>query len=149
MALLSGIAILLGGMFARYHIQKNFIRKISYSIFAQIAVAVLMLLAGWFTDSLLGIMPFVILLHFGGGFQYNVYFTYCLTRFTGFAGLSTGFISGGAYIITSFWVFLILQFLVVDSQVNMAVYYIVITLLLLLILVLVLPSLLLLQKRNK
>lgn len=149
MALLSGVAILLGGMYARYLIQKNFIKKISYSIFAQIAVAVLMLLVGWFTESLLSIMPFVILLHFCGGFQYNVYFTYCLTRFTSFAGLSTGFTSGSAYIITSFWVFIISQFLVIDSQVHMAMYYIVITLLLLLILILVLPSLLLLQNKNK
>ena len=105
-----------------------------------------MLIAGIKTESLITIMLFVVMLHFLEGFIYNMYFTYCLTRFTSFAGLSSGFTSGGAYIITSFITFMLSHQLIIKGQLSMAVYYVIIIALMLVILMLALPHLRIVHK---
>lgn len=141
LALLSGVSLFLGGLFNRYMINRSFTKKLSVSIIVQFAIAVVMLIAGIKTESLITIMLFVIMLHFLEGFIYNMYFTYCLTRFTNFAGLSSGFASGGAYIMTSLVTFILSHQLIIKSQLNMAVYYLIVVALMLLILALALPHL--------
>ncbi len=146
LALLSGVSLFLGGLFNRYMINRSITKKLTVSIIVQFVVAVVMLIAGIKTESLITIMLFVVMLHFLEGFIYNMYFTYCLTRFTSFAGLSSGFTSGGAYIITSFITFMLSHQLIIKGQLSMAVYYVIIIALMLVILMLALPHLRIVHK---
>ncbi|MFB6456281.1 MFS transporter [Chitinophaga sp. Hz27] len=100
-ALGSGVAMLLGGLLSRALIQKDFHKKLRYALLLQVGVAILFFATRGALHHILAVMSFVFLLHLLVGFVYNVYFTYCLTRFPQFAGISGGITSGGAYFVTA------------------------------------------------
>ncbi|QXV65835.1 MFS transporter [Mucilaginibacter sp. 21P] len=122
-ALSSGIALLLGGMLSKSMIARNFMVKLTTANLLQAAFAVAMFVtASWFS-SIYAIMFFVISLHFLMGFMYNIYFTYCLTRFPENAGVSGGITSGGGYIVTSFFSYLLANTLNIHNQQTFAISY--------------------------
>ncbi|HEK22103.1 MULTISPECIES: MFS transporter [unclassified Mucilaginibacter] len=128
-ALSSGVALLLGGMLSKSMIARNFMAKLTIANLLQAAFAVAMFAtASWFS-SIYAIMFFVISLHFLMGFMYNIYFTYCLTRFPENAGVSGGITSGGGYIVTSFFSYLLANTLNIHNQQTFAISYIVLIIL--------------------
>lgn len=140
--LISGSALFIGGLASRYLINRSVIyKKLLFSISCQIILSLIMFLYGTYNESIISIMFFVVLFHFILGFIYNMYFTYCLTRFTKYAGLSGGFTSGGAYIVTSFMAFLISYFIPIENQQQFAISYFLIALTMLIFLILAYPRL--------
>ncbi|ANH82040.1 multidrug transporter CflA [Niabella ginsenosidivorans] len=123
-ALLSGISLLLGGILSKWMIHRDFFRKLSVATVIQLGIALIMLAGPAFYSTIFSLMGFVMLLHFLMGFVYNIYFTYCLTRFPANAGISGGVTSGGAYIVTSLVSYGIVSMLNIHSQRTLAVSYI-------------------------
>ena len=124
-ALSSGVALLLGGMLSKYLIGRNFMAKLTIANFVQGAFAVAMFATAGMFNSIFPIMFFVVALHFLMGFIYNIYFTYCLTRFPENAGISGGITSGGGYIVTSIFSYAIASSININSQRTFAISYII------------------------
>ena len=123
-ALCSGVAILLGGLLSKRLINKPFFKKLSTSVTLQLVIAVGMYVAAMLHfNSVLSIMLFVVMLHLLEGFTYNVYFTYCLTRFPAFAGTTGGVTSGGSYIVFSVVGYLLASILNIHNQQTLALSY--------------------------
>lgn len=128
-ALFSGIALFFGGLLSKYLINQPFYAKIRSANLIQCLIAAFMFLAAGFYHSIFSIMVFVALLHFLMGFIYNVYFTYCLTRFPSDAGVAGGVTSGGAYIVTSIASYSLVSIVDVSGQKTLAICYFVIVVL--------------------
>lgn len=136
-ALLSGTALMLGGILGKFLIKKPFYKKLSLANIGQAIIAIIMFLcAGWYAN-LVTLMVFVVLIHFLMGFIYNIYFTYCLTRFPADAGIAGGMTSGGAYIVTSAASYTIASFVHVDGQQALAISYFILIVAITLVLLLV------------
>ncbi len=128
-ALLSGLALLLGGLLGKWLIRKPFFRKLSNGLLVQLGIAVVMYLAAPYFHSVTFMMVFVALLHFQMGYLYNVYFTYCLTRFPGAAGMSGGVTSGGGYIVNSVVSYILVSVLNVYDIKGLSVSYVILCIL--------------------
>ncbi|MFD0794678.1 MFS transporter [Mucilaginibacter litoreus] len=133
-ALSSGIALLLGGMLSKYLIAKDFYSKLTWANSLQGVFAISMFATAHLFTSIFAIMFFVIALHFLMGFIYNIYFTYCLTRFPDNAGISGGLTSGGGYIVTSIFSYAIATVVNIHNQQTFAISYIILVILIALML---------------
>jgi MFS family permease len=123
-ALCSGVSILLGGMLAKRLIDKPFFQKLSVAVTLQLAIGVVMYFAAMlYFNSVFSIMLFVVLLHLLEGFTYNIYFTYCITRFPAFAGTAGGVTSGGSYIVFSVVGYVLASILDIRDQQTLALSY--------------------------
>jgi Bcr/CflA subfamily drug resistance transporter len=123
-ALCSGVSILFGGILAKRLINKPFFQKLSTAVTLQLVIALAMYFAGMLHfNSILSIMLFVVLLHLLEGFTYNIYFTYCITRFPAFAGTAGGVTSGGSYIVFSLIGYLLASILDIHDQQTLALSY--------------------------
>ncbi|MBZ4191907.1 MFS transporter [Niabella sp. 3A5MI-3] len=129
-ALASGLAMLFGGITSRVLLKKDFFRKLLMAVLLLFITAFIMMLSSGMQNHILVMMAFVILLHFLQGFLYNVYFTYLLTRFPQYAGMSGGITSGGAYLVTSVASYAIAGFLSIDDQQTLSASYLILSLLL-------------------
>ncbi len=123
-ALCSGVSILLGGMLAKRLIDKPFFAKLSTVVTLQLVIGLAMYLTAMLHfNSVFSIMLFVVLLHLLEGFTYNVYFTYCITRFPAFAATAGGVTSGGSYIVFSVIGYLLVSILDIYDQKTLALSY--------------------------
>lgn len=100
-ALLSGIAILVGGLVSKATLQKEITSKMKVAgpllMFLPLA-----LIAGMvYSPSLSGMIASVFLLHVVSGFTFNTFYAYAIGRFSTHAGIVSGLTGGGLYIITS------------------------------------------------
>ncbi len=124
-ALISGLGIFVGGLVAKRLNECSFMAKLNAANVGEFIVGLSMLVAGMFFSNLYVLMFFVFAMHMCSGFIYNVYFTYCLTRFPENAGVSSGITSGGSYLITSVLSYLAVHFLPVTNQGRLAISYLV------------------------
>lgn len=124
-ALVSGIAIFCGGTLGKITIDKPFYPKLAIANLIQLVVALLMMLSTNWISGLVPMMIFVFIIHLFQGFTYNVYFTYCITRFPEFAATSSGMASGGSYLIFSIVSYLIVHIINVEGQFSLSVTYII------------------------
>lgn len=101
-ALVSGGAIMAGGILSKTMIRRPMVPKIPSAIFLQILVGAAMIgAARW--SGLYGMITFVLVLHLLAGFIFNAIFAYCLSRFTSHAGVAAGITGGGMYVLSSFF----------------------------------------------
>jgi MFS family permease len=100
-ALLSGVSLMMGGMVSKALLKYSFRKKIISAIVLLILVSTLMMLVTAVAGSLIIMMSFVVIIHLLGGFIFNNYFSYCLGRFAGNAGIASGITGGALYIVTS------------------------------------------------
>lgn len=123
-ALISGLGIFTGGMIAKQLTSRPLLTKLRVANFAETIIAVTMFLIGaFFTSNIYVLMIFVYAMHICSGFMYNVYFTFCLTRFPQNAGVSSGITSGASYLITSILSYGTVNLIRVDGQSTLAVCY--------------------------
>jgi len=102
MALISGGAIMLGGILSKTMIRRPMVPKIPSAIFLQLLTAAAMIgAAKW--ASLYVMIAFVIVVHLLSGFIFNAVFAYCLGRFSGHAGVASGLTGGGMFVLSSFF----------------------------------------------
>jgi len=100
-SLLLGIAWMIGGFIGRALIKKPFYGKMLVNICMQLLFVVVMILSLMFTQGLASMLIFAFLIHVCAGFTYNNYFTYCLSKFPQYAGISGGMTGGVVYIMVS------------------------------------------------
>lgn len=123
MSLLSGLFLLFGGLLSKAMLARPMLKKLRLATIGQATLACLMFATAFWYYSLFSLMIFALLMHFLMGFMYNIYFTYCLTRFPQYAGSAGGLTSGGAYIVTSFASYSLVSILNVGDQQTLAICY--------------------------
>ncbi|HVI46382.1 MAG TPA: MFS transporter [Chitinophaga sp.] len=128
-ALFSGMSLLIGGTIGRTLRGGSLYKKLFTANILQCVLIVAMYVTGLFWSDLVLMMSFVVLIHILGGFMYNLFFTYCLTRFPMNAGVAGGVTSGGSYLVTSVGSTVVLAVITVTSQQSLAVGYLVMALL--------------------
>jgi len=100
-ALISGVALMAGGMLSKALIRYSFQKKILTATALLLIFSILMITLTSVYGSLALMMSFVILIHLSSGFIFNNFFSYCLGRFTKNAGIASGITGGALYIVTS------------------------------------------------
>lgn len=129
-SLLSGVALMMGGMISKALINRSFQKKINFAIALQVVVALTMLMVSGYIANLYVMMIFVLLIHLVSGFVFNNFFSYCLGRFSKNAGIASGITGGSLYIITSLFSSGIINVLHITSQLYLGFAYIVLIILL-------------------
>ncbi|XZF15838.1 MFS transporter [Chitinophagaceae bacterium MMS25-I14] len=128
-ALLSGVALMSGGIISKSMLSKPLGQKVPAAMGLQLFVAVLMIVfSSMFSASIYSMMLFVILIHMGAGFIFNNMFAYSLGRFTGNAGIASGLTGGGMYVVTSFFSYSTVGLLHVNSAIWLGLTYLILIL---------------------
>ena len=123
-ALLSGVAMMVGGIISRSMLSIPLEKKLPIALAIQLASGAFAI-----TVSMLGLaniyvmMSFVMLQHGVAGFVFNNLFAYSLGRFSRNAGIVAGMTGGASYIISSFSSYGTVSFLAVTNQTLLAAAY--------------------------
>ncbi|QHS57052.1 multidrug effflux MFS transporter [Mucilaginibacter sp. 14171R-50] len=136
-ALLSGLSLFVGGIAGKTIKSGNLFKRLMWANLCQLVVITLMYIFAAEKNGLLLLLLFVIPTTVIGGCIYNIFFTYCLTRFPLNAGVASGLTSGGAYLVTSVMVSGLLSFITITDQSSLAIGYIVLGLMITGLLVLI------------
>jgi len=128
-ALLSGLSIFIGGIVGKMIKAGSLSTRLILSNTIQLVLIGLMYFLTSIYTSLPFLMTFVVLIHMVGGIIYNLFFTYCLTRFPLNAGVASGITSGGSYLVTSFVTSLLFGIFVIKDQSSLAIGYLILALL--------------------
>ncbi len=130
-SLLSGVALMTGGIISKLLIRKSLTKKITIAVILQLAFAISMIIgAGYFTG-LYTMMPFVLAIHLIAGFVFNNLFSYCLGRFTKNAGIASGVTGGLMYVMASFFSYSLVDLIDIRSQGVLGVAYVMLIVLIL------------------
>ena len=116
-ALISGVSLMIGGIVSKSLIHYPFFKKIFIAASVQLFFAIGMIATALYSSNIYTLMAFVVVIHFASGFVFNSYFSYCLGRFTSNAGIASGIIGGGVYVITSILSYSIINIVDLKSQV--------------------------------
>lgn len=122
-SLLSGVAILAGGLISKSQINRPLISKMRVVAPLLVTFSTLMIITMMYFPSLVTFMIIVILMHMASGFTFNTFYTYALGRFSSNAGIVSGITGGGTYIITSILSFSVVTLLHVQDLLMMGAAY--------------------------
>jgi DHA1 family bicyclomycin/chloramphenicol resistance-like MFS transporter len=100
-ALLSGVALMAGGIISKTLIRQPLTKKIVVAVSLQLLFAGAMIASSGLASNLFTLMPFVLVVHLLAGFIFNNIFSYCLGRFSKNAGVASGVTGGSMYVMTS------------------------------------------------
>lgn len=128
-ALLSGTALLFGGVIGKMAKKGTIPSNARKANVVQLGLIIFMLLISSIYSNLPLMMAFVVLIHLMVGVIYNLFFTYCLTKFPQNAGVASGVTSGGSYMVTSVFSTLVLAIVYVDGEHALATCYLILALL--------------------
>jgi MFS family permease len=124
-ALLSGTSIFIGGILGKTLKFGSLSKKLILANITQLVLIGLMYVLTPVYTSLPFLMMFVVLINIICGFIYNLFFTYCLTRFPLNAGVASGLTSGGSYLVTSFVTSVLFGFIAIKDPSSLALGYLV------------------------
>jgi len=122
-SLLSGVAILAGGLISKSQINRPLINKMRVVAPLLVTFSTLMIITMMYFPSLVTFMIIVILMHMASGFTFNTFYTYALGRFSSNAGIVSGITGGGTYIITSILSFSVVTLLHVQDLLMLGAAY--------------------------
>ncbi|UAY53936.1 MFS transporter [Arachidicoccus terrestris] len=122
-ALLSGTALLFGGVIGKALKKGSIPVNASKANLLQLGLIFLMMISSSLFNQLPLTMVFVVLIHLMVGLVYNLFFTYCLTRFPKNAGMASGITSGGSYMVTSVFSTVVLAIIHVTNEQSLALCY--------------------------
>jgi predicted MFS family arabinose efflux permease len=128
-ALLSGLSIFIGGIIGKMIKIGSLSQRLILANVIQLAFIGLMYFLTAVHTSLPFLMMFVIFIHMMSGIIYNLFFTYCLTRFPLNAGVASGLTSGGSYLVTSCVTSLLFGIIIIKDQSSLAIGYLILALL--------------------
>ncbi len=100
-SLLSGVALMCGGLISKSMIKRPMLPKVGVAIALQAVTAVIMIVEAGLSSSLYSMMAFVLVVHLFSGFVFNNVFAYCLGRFTTNAGITSGLTGGTLFALTA------------------------------------------------
>jgi MFS family permease len=129
-SLLSGVALMTGGIISKSIIHRRLDRKIPVAMSLQAVAAIGMIIVSsvWISN-IYTLLAFVMLLNVGAGFIFNSLFSYALGRFHGHGGIVSGLTGGSLFVITSFFSYGSVNALSIKAQSSLAVAYLVFVLL--------------------
>lgn len=122
-SLLSGVAILAGGLISKSQLNRSLTSKMRVVAPLLITFSILMIVTMTYLPSLVAFMVIVILIHMASGFTFNTFYTYALGRFSSNAGIVSGITGGGTYIITSILSFSVVTLLHVQNLLMLGAAY--------------------------
>jgi DHA1 family bicyclomycin/chloramphenicol resistance-like MFS transporter len=129
-SLLSGVALMTGGIISKSIIHKPLDKKIPAAMGLQAIFAIGMIaVSSLWSSNLYTLLIFVMLLNVGAGFIFNNLFSYALGRFHGHGGIVSGLTGGALFVITSFFSYGSVNALAIKTQTSLAVAYLVFVLL--------------------
>jgi MFS family permease len=129
-SLLSGVALMTGGIISKSIIHRPLDRKIPVAMGLQALVAIGMIaISSFWLSNIYTLLVFVMLLNVGAGFIFNSLFSYALGRFHGHGGIVSGLTGGSLFVITSFFSYGSVNALSIKTQTSLAVAYLVFVLL--------------------
>jgi MFS transporter, DHA1 family, multidrug resistance protein len=123
-ALLSGVAMMAGGIISRSMLRISLEKKLPIALGIQLtsgAFAIIISMLG--LTNIYVMMSFVMLQHGVAGFVFNNLFAYSLGRFSRNAGIVAGMTGGASYIISSFSSYGTASFFAVTNQTLLALAY--------------------------
>ncbi|HYV55836.1 MAG TPA: MFS transporter [Chitinophagaceae bacterium] len=123
-ALVSGVAMMAGGIISRSMLRIPLEKKLPIALGVQLtsgAFAIIISMSG--LTNIYVMMSFVILQHGVAGFVFNNLFAYSLGRFSRNAGIVAGMTGGASYIISSFSSYGTASFFAVTNQTMLALGY--------------------------
>jgi len=122
-SLLSGVALMTGGIISKSLIRKSLTKKIVIAVALQLGFALSMIVAAGYSTSLYTMMPFVLAIHLVSGFIFNNLFSYCLGRFSKNAGIASGITGGLMYVMASFFSYGLVGLVDIKSQATLGIAY--------------------------
>jgi len=131
-SLLSGLALLTGGLLSKSMINKPLIEKVKIVGPLLLGLPVVLIATANYFSSLYLMMAIVLPLHLLGGFTFNSFYAYALGRFTTHAGITSGLTGAGNYIIVSLLTFLLANVLHVEDLAKLGIGYLILATLLVL-----------------
>jgi len=120
-SLLSGLALMSGGMISKLLIKRDFLKKVFFGIMFQLLFAVAMLIASFYYSNIFTLIGFTIVLHMLSGFVFNNVYSYCLSRFSQNAGTASGLTGGGVYIVSSVFSYGLISVMTIKNQLFLGV----------------------------
>jgi len=124
-SLILGFAWMAGGFIGKAAIRKPFLKKLSVNLLLQICLVGLMLLSIGLAENIYTLVAFAFLVHACAGFAFNVYFTYCLSKFPTNAGIASGLTGGIMYVIVSAFSYGIVWLIPAKNQLHLGYSYLV------------------------
>ena len=115
-SLLSGLAVMTGGIIAKSLIHKPLAKKVSIAVSVQLALVLLMIFTAQFESNIYTVIGFTMGLNLCGGFIFNVIYGYCLSRFSKNAGIASGLTGGATYMVSSVFSYGFVNLYAVKSQ---------------------------------
>ncbi|WP_219225534.1 MFS transporter [Pedobacter antarcticus] len=122
-ALLSGVAMLLGGILSKTLIAKPFFKKVLFAFIIQFGAAGALIILTSQIANLYTLLAYIMLLHTATGFIFNNILSYCLTRFPKNGGKASGLTGGGYTIFTSAFSYALVSLVKIESQVVLGLSY--------------------------
>lgn len=127
LSLLSGVAILVGGLISKSMLNKQVVSKISVAGVLFLVLSFAMIGSMIYQPSLYAMAVIIFLLHVVSGFTFNTFYAFAFSRFSSNAGIVSGLIGGGLYVITSFISFGMANVLNIKTPVVLGVGYVIIS----------------------
>ncbi|GAA3965010.1 hypothetical protein GCM10022246_17630 [Pedobacter ginsengiterrae] len=128
LALVSGVAVLIGGVISKSLLHKPFLQKLILAAALMIAATIAVGLYTLHSESLYTLLAFVVLVHTAAAFIFNNIFSYCLLRFPAYSGKAAGLTGGGFYIVASFAGTLLINILEIRTQFFLGIGYLILAL---------------------
>jgi DHA1 family bicyclomycin/chloramphenicol resistance-like MFS transporter len=124
-SLLSGLALMVGGLLSKRFINHSLLTKMLIAGPVLLITATVMIVMMSFHPTLVLMMTMVILSHIAGGFTFNTFYTYALSRFSSNAGVVVGIVGGGTYILASVFSYAIVSTLEIQDALMLGFAYLV------------------------
>ncbi|WP_069657789.1 MFS transporter [Arcticibacter eurypsychrophilus] len=128
-SLILGLAWMSGGFISKALITRPFYKKLAINTGLQIVFVLIMIFSLNYFTSIYALVFFAFLIHAGAGFTYNIYFTYCLSKFPNNAGIAGGLSGGFVYIVLSFLTYAILNVFPAKDERNLSFSYLILIIL--------------------
>ncbi|EOR96104.1 drug resistance transporter, Bcr/CflA family protein [Arcticibacter svalbardensis MN12-7] len=128
-SLILGLSWMAGGFISKALITRPFYKKLSINSGLQIVFVLIMIFSLKYFTSIYSLVFFAFLIHAGAGFTYNIYFTYCLSKFPQNAGIAGGLSGGFVYIVLSFLTYAIVNVFPAKDERNLSFSYLILIIL--------------------
>jgi len=115
-SLLSGVALMTGGIISKTMIRRPLTTKIIVAISIQAITAVAMIVAAGYSSNVYTLMAFTLIIHMISGFVFNNFFAYCLGRFSKNAGIASGVTGGTMFMLASIISYSVVGVVSIKSQ---------------------------------
>lgn len=124
-SLFVGLAIMAGGLISKRFIKKSLTFKLHVAVSSLITLSLLMAVLMHYHPHIIAMMVIIVFFHIAGGFTFNTVYTYALGRFSSNAGVVSGIVGGGTFVLASIMSYGIVSLLEVNSPASLGIAYLI------------------------